>query len=61
VRLVESLGGDRAMLAEISDRITVKYVRAETMKSGRQEAVVGLQAPRHVEIVRTELLARRAS
>jgi sRNA-binding carbon storage regulator CsrA len=49
------------MLAEISDRITVKYVRAETMKSGRQEAVVGLQAPRHVEIVRTELLARRAS
>lgn len=52
--LVEELGGSPRLLDTIHDRISIELVE-HRMWNGREETVVGIKAPMHVEILRSEL------
>jgi len=62
VAYIQSLGGNPEDLEEFSDRIVLQYVAPSHRRSGKVmaagEVTLALKAPGHVEIWRSELLAK---
>ena len=53
--MIEKLGIDPCLLSRITDSISIELVRIEDVTGCEEELILGIDAPQHIDIVRSEI------